>query len=408
MPILFWFDRDDRRLGLLHPLGAVVHTEVLLEDDTIEFWCEEMPEKYDRILWRDPQDGRWREHVVVSVVEDMGIAGAKVIARTCLCDFKAVYIEELRFEQAKAYNAVPDVLGELYPDRWGAIVAQDNGLMTGLIYHMNALDALHKLEIEGEVEFEPMILADSKGVRTRRVCMQQGGIGMNHGVRLVYGKNLTWCRRTLLDTEVFTALYGWGMGMPRMDDNGDFTGGYMRRLTMEGAYVPDSEYPYLEKYVEDKEALERWGVKVGNRKVHRFGEVFFPDETNPNLLKRKTELTLQKLTQPRVVYEANACLVADGEPVGLGDRVRITDTTKSPVWELKARVIRRVRTMGIDAVETIVDMGTVTLRTNAELGAALHPVTGAENAWVPTVTSGAEPRDDTFRGMRPTASELGA
>ena len=92
MPTLFWFDRDDRRLGLLHPLSAVVHTEVLLEDDTIEFWCEEMPEKYDRILWRDPQDGRWREHVVVSVVEDMGIEGAKVIGRTCLCDFKAVYI----------------------------------------------------------------------------------------------------------------------------------------------------------------------------------------------------------------------------------------------------------------------------------------------------------------------------
>lgn len=408
MPTLFWFDRDDRRLGLLHPLSAVVHTEALLEDDTIEFWCEEMPEKYDRILWRDPQDGRWREHVVVSVVEDMGIEGAKVIGRTCLCDFKAVYIEELRLEQAKAYHAVPDVLGELYPDRWGAIVAQDSGLMTGLIYHMNALDALHKLEIEGEVEFEPVITADAKGVRSRRVRMKSGGIGDDHGVRLVYGKNLTWCRRTLLDTEVFTALYGWGMGMPLIDDNGDFTGGYMRRLTMENATVPGSEGTYNCKYVEDGDALERWGVKVGDTRVHRFGEVFYPDETNPNLLKRKAENALQKLTQPRVVYEANACLVADGEPIGLGDRVQITDTTKSPVWELKARVIRRVRTMGVDAVETLVDMGTVTWRTNAELEVALHPVTGTENAGVPTVTSGAEPFDDTFGGVRPTASELGA
>ena len=92
----------------------------------------------------------------------------------------------------------------------------------------------------------------------------------------------------------------------------------------------------------------------------------------------------------------------------MGDRVQITDTTKSPVWELKARVIRRVRTMGVDAVETLVDMGTVSWRTNAELEVALHPVTGAENAGVPTVTSGAEPFDDTFGGVRPTASELGA
>lgn len=408
MPTLFWFDRDDRRLGLLHPLGAVVHTEVLLEDDTIEFWCEELPEKYDRILWRDPQDGRWREHVVVSVVEDMGIEGAKVIGRTCLCDFKAVYIEELRLEQAKAYHAVPDVLGELYPDRWGAIVAQNSGLMTGLIYHMNALDALHKLEIEGEVEFEPVITADAKGVTSRRVRMKSGGIGDDHGVRLVYGKNLTWCRRTLIDTEVFTALYGWGMGMPLFDDDGEFTGGYMRRLSMEKATVPGSEGTYDCKYVEDKAALERWGVKVGDRRAHRFGEVFYPDESNPNLLKRKAELALQKLAQPRVVYEANACLVADGGPIGLGDRVQIIDTTKSPVWELKARVIRRVRTMGVDAIETLVDMGTVTWRTNAELEAALHPVTDTENAGVPTVTSGAEPLDDTFGGVRPTASKLGA
>ena len=55
---LYWFDRDEKRLGILHPLGPVVHREILRGDDTLEFYCEETPEKYDRILWRDPQDGR--------------------------------------------------------------------------------------------------------------------------------------------------------------------------------------------------------------------------------------------------------------------------------------------------------------------------------------------------------------
>ena len=81
---LFWFDRNDVRRGILHVSGGIEHKEELRGDDTIEFRCEEVPGKYDRLVWWDFADEVWREYVVVSVVEEMGEGVDKVVARTSL------------------------------------------------------------------------------------------------------------------------------------------------------------------------------------------------------------------------------------------------------------------------------------------------------------------------------------
>ena len=94
-PTLFWFDRADERIGILHPAGAVEHREELGGEDVLSFPCLETPEKYDRILWRDPQDGRWREHVVVRTDEALG-AACEVYAESSLCDLLGSYVEEER------------------------------------------------------------------------------------------------------------------------------------------------------------------------------------------------------------------------------------------------------------------------------------------------------------------------
>ena len=60
VPTLYLFDRFDERLGTLPAVGAVPHTEELGGEDTVEFDCLSAPEKGERLLWRDPQDGIWR------------------------------------------------------------------------------------------------------------------------------------------------------------------------------------------------------------------------------------------------------------------------------------------------------------------------------------------------------------
>ena len=44
-PVLYLFDRFDERMGILPTLGAVVHTEELGGEDTIEFDFQAAPEK---------------------------------------------------------------------------------------------------------------------------------------------------------------------------------------------------------------------------------------------------------------------------------------------------------------------------------------------------------------------------
>lgn len=61
VPVLWWFDRFDDRIGILPVVGELVHTEELNGEDTIEFETREVPTKGDRLLWRDGET--WREHV---------------------------------------------------------------------------------------------------------------------------------------------------------------------------------------------------------------------------------------------------------------------------------------------------------------------------------------------------------
>ena len=61
--------------------------------------------------------------------------------------------------------------------------------------------------------------------------------------------------------------------------------------------------------------------------------------------------------QPKVSYEIDVTAL-DGGNCGLGVEVAVIDSSRTPEWRLKARVVRRVRTFG-DAVVCRVTIGTV-------------------------------------------------
>jgi phage minor structural protein len=43
------------------------------------------------------------------------------------------------------------------------------------------------------------------------------------GLRFTYGKNMAGCTRTVLEQDVYTALYGFGAGLPVTDEDGRYT-----------------------------------------------------------------------------------------------------------------------------------------------------------------------------------------
>ena len=64
---------------------------------------------------------------------------------------------------------------------------------------------------DGEVE--PVIMVACGRVASRSIRFRQR-LGSWRGLRFTYGKNMAGCTRTVLEQDVYTALCGFGAGLP--------------------------------------------------------------------------------------------------------------------------------------------------------------------------------------------------
>ena len=345
VPTLFRFSRWDERIGTLRVAGELVHTEELNGEDTIEFQCFEVPDKGDRLLWLD--GSTWREHVVVRTEEPM--AGlCSVYAESSLCELLDDFIEEVQLSYKTASQALAAILA---PTRWSIAYCADLGVAGALIYHQNALWALRRVASVWGGEVTPVITVSGGRVATRAVRLDDER-GSWNGLRFTYGKNMAGCTRTVLEQDVYTALYGYGAGLPYTDSEGNYVAGYRRKLTF-------GEINGGLNYVADESAKQVWGRWNADRtaKVHSFGAVNFSDVTDPARLLALTRRALSEAVQPKVSYEVDVAAL-DADDAELGDTVAVIDTSRDPEWRLKARIVRRVRTFG-DSVVARVTIGTV-------------------------------------------------
>ena len=356
VPTLYLFDRFDARLGILPTVGGITHVEEVGGEDTIEFDCLAAPEKGERLLWRDPTDGVWREHVVVRTDEPLG-GPAHVYAESSLCELLGDFV------------ALSSVLGVT---RWSAGEVGVGDVTRGcLLYHVNALAALRRVEEVWGGEAEAVIAVSGGRVSSRTVNLPARR-GEWRGARFSHGKSLAACTRTVLEDEVFTALYGYGKGLPIYDETGAPTGGFTRRLTF-GSVNGGANW------VGDDAARLVWGRPDGaGGKSHRFGHVVFPDCEDAAELKALTEAALAAACEPRVSYEVDVAAVDGGAGVRLGDDVAVIDSSRSPEWHLRARCVRRVRELGEGAPSVRLTLGTVERTTWAASADVAARVTAVE------------------------------
>lgn len=345
VPVLYHFDRFDDRIGILPVVDELVHTEELNGEDTIEFCCGEVPTKGDRLLWRDGPV--WREHVVVRTDEPLeGLCS--VYAESSLCELLDDFIEEEHLVSRTAAQALAVALA---PTRWSVASCDVTGTAGCVLYHVNALWALRRIAEVWGGEVEPVITESDGRVSARSIRFKQQ-LGSWKGLRFTYGKNMAGCTRTVLEQDVYTALYGFGAGLPLTDEDGRYTGGYRKKLTF-------GEVNGGVNWVGDENARLVWGRWNANRtaKVHSFGQVTFSDCDDPARLLALTRRALLDAVQPKVSYEIDVAAL-DGGGCELGDTVAVVDSSRTPEWRLKTRVVKRVRTFG-DAVICRVAIGTV-------------------------------------------------
>ena len=218
VPTVFWFDRFDERIGILPVAGELVHTEELNGEDTLEVECREVPAKEDGNVWR--------EHVVVRTDEPLeGVCS--VYAESSLCELLDDFIEEQHLVSKTARQALAIVLA---PTRWTVLSCDVAGTAGCVLYHVNALWALRRVAEVWDGEVEPVITVADGRVASRAIRFKNQ-LGSWKGLRFTYGKNMAGCTRTVLEQDVYTALYVFGAGLPVTDEDGRYTGGYRKKLT---------------------------------------------------------------------------------------------------------------------------------------------------------------------------------
>ena len=79
-----------------------------------------------------------------------------------------------------------------------------------------------ELDASGKFKFEPVITVADGRVSSRSVRFKEQ-LGSWKGLRFTYGKNMAGCMRTVLEQDVYTALYGFGAGLPVTDEDGRYT-----------------------------------------------------------------------------------------------------------------------------------------------------------------------------------------
>jgi len=344
VPKLWRFSSTDERVGILPVVGKLEHFEEVNGIDEIRFKTSEAPEKGDRLVWHDVRDGCWREHVVTRTEEPLG-GLASVWAENSICDLLGDYIEEARIAD-KGADAAMEIC--LDGTRWTVPSSAQTIARGGcLLYHTNVLAAIRKVCELWDCDLATRVIVADGKVTTRQAWLARG-LGEWRGARLTYGKTMAGCKRTVLEDQVYTALYGWGAGIPITTSAGAYTGGYTRKISF--ADVNDGV-----KWIGDDDAREIYGIPGADGNLsHRFGEVTFAECEDPDTLMMLTLATLRKVCAPQVVYEVDAARIEGRVPVRLGDVVAVIDTSRDPAWRLKARVARRERTFGERLVEKVV------------------------------------------------------
>lgn len=369
--IEFWrYDRWDAYIGPLSDVMAASSREEAGGENSITLTTSgESLAKGDRVVWRD-QAGGWHEHIANEPVATRGEDGSVVYETYCEDAINELFrdkVDEIRVRAGTADSALDKILQQT---RWRRGKVDVAGSRTKSFYHVSAGDALRQLAKTWGGEIYSSFEVDESGVVSRMVNLVSAMGERDTHKRFEYGKDLVSVKRTVEADDVYTAMRGFGKG----DDLGDEDEGTNgRRITF-------ADINGGRDYVEDRDALERWGRPDGKGgKAHAFGTVTFPDCEDAAELMELTREALDQAKRPKVSYECSvrdlAAMGCPWEGVGVGDSVQAVDTCFSPPLRLEARVMAIRRNL-FDPADTDVSIGNVRSTISDELSGIVSQIAG--------------------------------
>lgn len=350
MSAFYVFDRWGNQVGVIERVLSAVHVDEINGEDSLTIETDEFELlKGQRVVWRD-KFGLWHEHMVkdTSVAHENGAVECSAYCVNSIAELIGEYI----VEREPSGGAALALARALEGTNWQIGIVDVEGTNRTSWYHISAYEAVeHIVEVWGG-QLETTIEVSGTRVSSRKVGIRLRR-GEDLGQLFAYGRNLESVRREVDPDEVYTALYGYGKGLEKYDEEGNATGGYSRKLTF-------GEVNGGIDWVGDDEAKEKWGLPDGNGGVkHAFGKVEFSDCEDAEELLRLTKAYLAEVSHPRVTYTGNVISLAkagylNGEDTRTGDTVYIRDRVLDE--RISGQAIRVERNL-IDEWDTTITLG---------------------------------------------------
>ena len=319
--IFYIYDRWGKQIGTLQDVISARHKDEINGEDSLSIsFVGEQLVKGQRIVWRD-KFGAWHEHTVsdLTTIHEEGAITTDAYCRNSIDELLTDYIIEKRPEGTSTVL----LSVALEKSRWQIGTTKVTGSFKTSWYHISAYEAITDIVEKTGGELLTQIEVTGSEITARKVGIVQKR-GSRITKRFTYGRNVVGIERTFEADEVYTALYGYGKGVEKIDTSGEATGGFSRKITFESVNNGQA-------WVGDENARLIWGLPDGKGGVkHTFGKVEFSDCEDPAELLKLTKEALKESCKPKVRYEAKIPVLAiagfaNGEDSQTGDDVFLYD-----------------------------------------------------------------------------------
>ncbi|OEH53116.1 hypothetical protein AQ616_17710 [Oceanobacillus sp. E9] len=406
---VYIFDDEDK---LLHVSDEYVDDESILEEDidndsnnlTVVFpytadACDYI-EGENQIVVKDLR-GVYRLWTIKEV-EDVNGDEGKLKMAICMpsyVELNDAWVYERR-PQDMPINDVLDVV--LDGTRFERGRTGDYGTRSTSLYYQSVTESLKHIRSVWGGEYIDRVEFDDHGITGRFIDWERRGV--NNGKRFEIDKDIQSIRRTVLHYPK-TAFIGRGGSV-------EVGAGNSRKITFEDVEWnvlngDPVDKPKGQKYVGDPEALESYGIKTKEGKIHRIGIYDNDDITDPEELLQVTWDNVQKNNKPQVKYEMAVRTfygIADyeHEQVYLGDTGYIIDEEMRPALTVQSRVIKISYSIGNPSVGDITVGNFLRIKDDeSKLDWVINKVTENSGSW----DSGGIVDDDSFPNVKPPAPE---
>lgn len=359
-------DRDERRVATLGGRGAPVFEPIFRDAEneaiSLTFRTKSDTEEAAHLKQRNfvAVEDPWEPGIfrLLEIVEVDQVSGDGEPQLEVVCDDQALielsgdYVDDVRLFGTTPDDALTRLLGA-GESRWKVGTVNLTGDGHTNIYHESVAEGIKKLSEAWGGIFRFRVTVDGARITGRYVDWLDPSRWEDFtGVRWETGKNLRSMKKTVISSDVATAIYPYGRGeeLENEDADPDDDPAYGRRINIEEVVWSKEkgdpvDKPKGQKWIGDPEALQRWGYRNGNGDLRHINHVeIFEDEEDPENLAKLGWERLQELTQEWATYEAE---VVDRsrdpryahETTRLGTAGILIDDNFNPPVEVKARVI---------------------------------------------------------------------